>query len=107
MLHGQETYAHRDAGYADVEKCPEITQPQEQGKLHEDLQWQLEHKRGAIKQMADERLKGLMPIAGRAKEQILVRVEHPFHMVRTYLVKKITATKGGPKIRRSCTAGSA
>jgi transposase, IS5 family len=94
VLHGQEAHAHGDAGYTGVEKRPEITQAQEQGKLRADIQWHVARKRGTIKQMADGLLKDLMLAAERAKAQIRARVEHPFHVVKNLFRHKKARYKG-------------
>lgn len=94
VLHGQEAHAHGDAGYTGVEKRPEITQAQAQGKLRTDIQWHVARKRGTIKQMADGPLKELLLAAERAKAQIRARVEHPFHVVKNLFRHKKARYKG-------------
>jgi transposase, IS5 family len=94
VLHGQEQYAHLDAGYQGVEKREEIKAAQAAGRIRPDIEWQVAAKRGRLKKMAEGMLKELTVAIERKKAQIRARVEHPFHVIKNVFGHKKVSYKG-------------
>ena len=76
LLHGQETQVHADAGYTGVEKRAEIV------ALERTIDWQIAHKRGLIKSLAEGAEKAARKTIEKAKAAVRAFVEHPFHIVK-------------------------
>ena len=76
LLHGQEQQVHADAGYTGVEKRAEIV------ALERAIDWQIAHKRGQIKAMAEGPDKETRKALEKAKASVRAFVEHPFHILK-------------------------
>jgi len=73
LLHGRERAVFADAGYAGVDKRPELA---ERG-----LTWNIAIKRKIIKALPP-RLRDLAAAEEKTKAQVRAWVEHPFHIVK-------------------------
>jgi IS5 family transposase len=82
LLHGQEEYVHGDAGYAGLDKRPEVKLAQHEGRLGQDVQWKIAMKRGVLKAMPEGPLKAPTAWSERRKAQVRAIVEHPFHVIK-------------------------
>ena len=76
LLHGQEQQVHADAGYTGVEQRAEIV------ALGRTIDWQIAHKRGQIKAMAEGPDKEARQALEKAKASVRAFVEHPFHLLK-------------------------
>jgi len=94
VLHGQESMAFVDAGYTGVDKRPEVVKAQAEGKIRDDIEWNVAQRRSKITKMAEGTLKTLTKALERVKAQIRARVEHPFHVVKNLFHYKKTRYKG-------------
>jgi IS5 family transposase len=94
LPHGQETQVYLDAGYTGIDKREEVAQAQTQGQIRPDVEWHVAAKRGAIKKMAEGKLKEVVQALERTKAQIRARVEHPFHVVKNLFHHKKARYKG-------------
>jgi IS5 family transposase len=94
VLHGQESRAFVDAGYTGVDKRPEVAKAQAEGKIRDDIEWNVAQRRSKITKMAEGTLKTLTKALERVKAQIRARVEHPFHVVKNLFHYKKARYKG-------------
>lgn len=94
VMHGQESKAFVDAAYVGVEKRDEIKQAQQEGKIRQDIEWNVAKRRSTISKMAEGKLKTLTQALERVKAQIRARVEHPFHVVKNLFRHKKVRYKG-------------
>ena len=94
VLHGSETVVFLDAGYSGVEKRAEIVQAQAEGKIGNDIEWNVAERRSTITKMAEGTLKTLTQALERVKAQIRSRVEHPFHVVKNLFHYRQARYKG-------------
>ena len=94
VLHGEEAVVFIDAGYSGVDKRPEVTQAQAEGKIRSDIEWNVAKRRSTITKMAEGTLKTLTTALERVKAQIRSRVEHPFHVVKNLFHYKKVRYKG-------------
>ena len=94
VLHGEEAVVFIDAGYSGVDKRPEVTQAQAEGKIRSDIEWNVAKRRSTITKMAEGTLKTLTKALERVKAQIRSRVEHPFHVVKNLFHYKKVRYKG-------------
>jgi IS5 family transposase len=53
VLARQEAAVHLDAGYAGVEKQPEVVQAQQDGNIRQDIEWRVAMRRSTITKMAN------------------------------------------------------
>ena len=83
-----------DAGYTGVDKRPEVVKAQAEGKIRDDIEWNVAQRRSKITKMAEGTLKTLTKALERVKAQIRARVEHPFHVVKNLFHYKKTRYKG-------------
>ena len=88
LLHGEETQVHADAGYAGVEKRPEIV------ALARPIDWQIACKRGLIKALAEGAQKEAIKAVEYAKAAVRAFVEHPFHIVKNLFGHRKTRYRG-------------
>ena len=82
LLHGQETTVGADSGYTGLHKRDEIKQAQREGKLRNDIQWNIAMKPGTVRGMPQGPLKALTQICERIKARVRARVEHPYHVIK-------------------------
>ena len=94
VLHGEEAMVFLDAGYAGVDKRPEVVQAQADGKIRSDIEWNVAKRRSTITKMAEGTLKTLTKALERVKAQIRSKVEHPFHVVKNLFHYKKVRYKG-------------
>ncbi len=73
LLHGRKEAVFADAGYAGVNKRPELAD--------RDLSWNIAIKRSIIKALP-KALRDLAEPVERALAQVRAWVEHPFHVVK-------------------------
>ena len=94
VLHGQEAFVSVDAGYTGVAKREEVKAAQAEGKIRDDIRWDVAERRGNITKMAEGPLKVLKKALERVKAQIRSKVEHPFHVVKNLFHYKKARYKG-------------
>ena len=88
LLHGQEEAVFADAGYAGVDKRPELEDC--------DVDWNIAIKRSIIKALPKD-LRDWAEAIERALSQVRAWVEHPFHIVKNLFRHKRLRYRGPAK----------
>jgi transposase, IS5 family len=94
LLHGQEEFMHGDAGYTGLDRREEIIQAQRDGKLRQDIRFNIAMKRGLLKTMPEGPLKGMIEWSERRYAQVRAIVEHPFHVIKNLFGYRKVSYKG-------------
>lgn len=82
LLQGQETTVGADSGHTGLHKRDEIKQAQREGKLRDDIHWDITMKPGTVRGMAQGPPEALTQICERIKARVRARVEHPHRVIK-------------------------
>jgi len=91
LLHGAETQVHAKAGYAGVEKRPEIV------ALERKLDWKIACKLGIIIAMAEGTEKEAVKAVEKAEAAVRAYVEYPIHIVKNLFPHRKVRYRGPAK----------
>jgi transposase, IS5 family len=107
LLHGQETRVHADSGYTGLDKRPDITTAQDEGRLCRDIDWRIAMKRGQLKAMPESPRKALFEWFERRKAQVRAIVENPFHVIKNLFGYRKVSYRGIAKNEARANAHAA